>query len=408
MTLELLVPEQRSIALHELTALIDAFPPPASPFAGEIVEFCAELSQAIFHHREAAAYPELTALAYWMRRSELVRLREQFVSLGGAEKVLSPRGVVFHLPPGNVDTIFVYSWLMAILTGNRNVLRLSRHRAPAADLLVRLLRERAQQAPEAVRGSTLVVSYGHEVEITSAVSSRCDVRVIWGGDDTVSLIRQVPLPPHARELTFPDRASLSVVRAEAYVALDAEGRRGLARQFFNDAYWFDQMACSSPRLVVWRGSPEETEAASALFWTELASHARERSYDPGAAARMEKLVFACRQIIDRDAAAYRREGETSVLRLRAMAESPTQHCGAGMFLEARLDSLHELVPALRRRDQTLTHFGFSAAELRELALELRGRAIDRMVPIGQALQFHRLWDGCDLLAEFCRSVHIVA
>jgi hypothetical protein len=30
------------------------------------------------------------------------------------------------------------------------------------------------------------------------------------------------------------------------------------------------------------------------------------------------------------------------------------------------------------------------------------------VPIGQALQFHRYWDGYDLLQEFCRCVYIEA
>ncbi|MFC6804089.1 acyl-CoA reductase [Deinococcus caeni] len=36
-----------------------------------------------------------------------------------------PRGLVFHVPPANVDTIFIYSWLMSVLAGNRNVIRLS-------------------------------------------------------------------------------------------------------------------------------------------------------------------------------------------------------------------------------------------------------------------------------------------
>ena len=37
---------------------------------------------------------------------------------------------------------------------------------------------------------------------------------------------------------------------------------------------------------------------------------------------------------------------------------------------------------------------------------LNGNAIDRVVPIGQALQFHRFWDGYDLLQEFCRCVYL--
>ena len=47
-----------------------------------------------------------------------------------------------------------------------------------------------------------------------------------------------------------------------------------------------------------------------------------------------------------------------------------------------------------------------AADARELAVAVNGRGIDRIVPIGQALQFSRHWDGYDLFAEFTRQVTI--
>ena len=33
-----------------------------------------------------------------------------------------------------------------------------------------------------------------------------------------------------------------------------------------------------------------------------------------------------------------------------------------------------------------------------------GRGIDRLVPVGQALSFHRFWDGYDLIRELVRHV----
>ncbi|WP_420872013.1 acyl-CoA reductase [Cohnella rhizosphaerae] len=61
----------------------------------------------------------------------------------------------------------------------------------------------------------------------------------------------------ATELTFANRFSFSVLSANAIEeAAEAEMDR-LVQQFYNDCYWFQQMACSSPRLVfldrrVWR------------------------------------------------------------------------------------------------------------------------------------------------------------
>jgi hypothetical protein len=88
--------------------------------------------------------------------------------------------------------------------------------------------------------------------------------------------------------------------------------------------------------------------------------------------------------------------------------APDRWLGTGTFAHASLGRLGELVPLVRRRHQTLTHFGFARAELAELAGELAGRGVDRMVPIGRALAFHRVWDGVDLPTEFTRLVTISA
>jgi hypothetical protein len=65
-------------------------------------------------------------------------------------------------------------------------------------------------------------------------------------------------------------------------------------------------------------------------------------------------------------------------------------------------SLADLVPVMTRQDQTFSHFGFAADELRAFALELGGRGVDRIVPFGSALTFSSIWDGYDLPHEFTR------
>ncbi|HUP03939.1 MAG TPA: acyl-CoA reductase [Bryobacteraceae bacterium] len=408
MDLRILVPELRSAPVEEVVRLLAEPAPRLLPFDDACMEFCAGFSAAILRDREAAAFPELVALGFWMRKAELARLREDFRKSSRPDVLAAPRGVVFHIPPSNVDTIFVYSWLLSALAGNRNVVRLSSRRAPQAEILLRLWRERVAQAPPRVRSSALAISYGHDDEITRALSLACDVRVIWGGDATVSRIREAPLPPHARDITFPDRASLAALDACRYHALDEAARARLADQFFNDAYWFDQMACSSPRAVIWRGTERDAHLASDLFWAALGECVARRGYALPAAIHMRKLVFSCESILDLPVAEYRRNPAATVLRLDALKLGGSEHCGGGLFFEARVNALEELVPALGRRHQTLTHFGFEHKELQAFAALLAGGAIDRMVPVGQALQFHRFWDGYDLLHEFCRLVYCEA
>ena len=52
------------------------------------------------------------------------------------DALVFPRGNVFHLPPANVDTIFVYSWAISALAGNHNVVRISSRSAGAAEVIL--------------------------------------------------------------------------------------------------------------------------------------------------------------------------------------------------------------------------------------------------------------------------------
>ncbi len=408
MNIDILVPQTRTAPLEEVAAMLTAPAAPRLPFSEAIVEFCAAFSQAIFHDSEASRYPELAALAFWMRKAELVRLREEFQKAARADTVAAPRGLVFHIPPSNVDTIFVYSWLLSALTGNRNLIRMSSNRAPQSDILLRLWRQLLPKAAGDLRENTVVVSYGHSEEATRAFSLACDLRVIWGGDQTVATIRSAPLAPHARDLTFPDRSSLCVIHAGRYAGLDAEERAKLAEHFFNDAFWFDQMACSSPRTVIWCGGGEAAADAAGTFWAALADCVQRKQHYLPASVHMRKLVFACESILDLPVANYRRLSEITLLELDEMRKLPAEHCGGGLFFAGHIAELADLLPALGRRHQTLTYFGFEPAELESFARQLAGKAVDRMVPIGRALQFQRFWDGYDLLHEFCRFTYCEA
>jgi hypothetical protein len=406
MLVQSLFPPQGSVALEELKAQV-AGGNVNPPFDAGVVEACIELSQRLLRDPIARRYPELLALGFWMRKTELHRLRQQFDLLQRDDRLLVPCGLVFHLPPRNVDTMFVYSWLLSALTGNCNVIRLSPQRSESTAALLRLFSETLAQASPSAKQGTWIVSYGHEEEPTQAFSSICDMRVIWGGDHTVSTIRQIPLSPHAREIVFADRFSLSAIDAASYLDLNESGRSVLARQFFDDSFWFDQMACSSPRLVVWCGKQNHAAGASADFFPRVNDYAVLRQ-EVQPAQCMHRFLSSSLAILDRPVTNYRRFPALSVLTLSDLEEFDRNHPGGEVFFECRVERLEEITPALRRRDQTLTWFGFGTDELRRLVTALNGRALDRIVPIGQALQFGRFWDGNDLLQSFCRQVFIGA
>ncbi|SDL26148.1 Acyl-CoA reductase (LuxC) [Nonomuraea maritima] len=367
-------------------------------------DFLTAFGRRLLRPALARRHPELGSLGFFLRPSELARTVESL----DREHVRVPRGLVLHIPPANVDTVFVYSWALSALMGNRNVVRLSPRSGAVSEVIVRTLRETLGDADPVVAASQAIVSYERSDAVTSALSAACDLRVVWGGDRTVTEIRRHPLAPHARELTFPDRSSFAVVRAAAWLCAPRPARVTTAEGFVNDTYWFDQAACSSPRTVFWVGDERDCESARADFTDHVERAVTARGWGVDAAMAVEKRVSTYGLAADGLAESVEFRGNALAnVRLSAAAAAPRRWLGAGTFAHARLATLAELAPLVERRDQTMTHFGFGREELEELARGLAGRGVDRMVPVGSALSFHRVWDGVDLPAEFTRLVTVV-
>ena len=57
--------------------------------------------------------------------------------------------------------------------------------------------------------------------------------------------------------------------------------------------------------------------------------------------------------------------------------------------------------------QTITYFGINPEELQQNIIENKLRGIDRIVPIGKAMDIGVIWDGHDLLRELSREISVL-
>lgn len=399
MTVEAIYPQWGKCSVAEALDRFLTGSEPVEPFSPGAIEFATRFSQELFKRPEARTYPELQALAFWFRNAAVKQLAGEFAARQPQRTVRTARGVVFHVPPSNVDTIFIYSWMLATLCGNRNIVRLPQRTSPQTDVLLDVLRQTAAK-------QVLLLRYGHELEITEAISQRCDLRIIWGGDQTINAVRKAALPPHAHEITFADRYSFAVVKAEAYRSLPETAALDLAQRFFNDVFWFDQMACSSPRLLIWAGEPDSCRTASELFFQRTIQFMTARGYRTENATRMNRFAFACRAILDDRALQMMDSPQLTLLGIDSLNEDARAGEGGGVLFQFAAPGLSSVSSFILRRDQTVTHFGFAEEELRAWVRQLGPRGVDRVVPIGQALTFDHIWDGYDLLGELTRTVRL--
>lgn len=377
------------------------------PFGALQIDFAAALSRALTAAPAARIHPELMALGFWLRPAHLRKLIDGHQS-ASAGRLELPRGLCFHVAPGNVDTIFVYSWMLSLLCGNRSIVRLSSRESAAAEALIATLGTvLAEPAFAAIAERLCVLRYGHDDAITRRLSALCDLRIVWGGDNAVNAVRAVPLPPRATELCFPDKFSLALLDSAAVQALDDSALQTLARQFATDAYTFGQMACSSPRLVLWHGDEAATAAARTRFWPRVEARVPQLDHGLGAPEAMTKAVQA--DLLALAAPAARFEPGHALVRRVWLAEPGVYaalHGGGGLFHESRIATLDGLLPLLDRRIQTVSSFGLPREQLAAWVRQARPRGIDRFVPIGQALDFAPVWDGIDLWRAFLREIDL--
>ncbi len=322
---------EASVLLDEL-----AIDPEGGPLvAGDprVADFLAALARRLLTPGGVRRFPELASLGFFLRRGEMQRAVDRL--RGDAAGLRFPRGLVFHVPPANVDTIFVYSWALSALAGNRNVVRISPRAAGAALRALEALNEALAEADPAVGRTQRMVTYGHDDAATAALSAACDLRVVWGGDRSVTEVRSHPLAPRARDLTFPDRTSFAAISVAGWQEASEAARWEAAQGFFNDAYWFDQAACASPRALFWVGDDGDARVASTEFFAHLRAVLDARGHVTEPAMAVQKRVAAYGAAADGVVGSIRLLGnEIAVLDLTQTATLPGGWMGAGTFLQA--------------------------------------------------------------------------
>jgi len=379
----------------------------SEPFAAARIDTVARLSSGILRDPTLRQDPASVAAAYWMRKATVTRLKERYVARCASEPgvVRVPVGRVFHVAPSNVDTLFVYSWVLSFLCGNANLVRVSQQQTPVVTALLRVFGELAQQDAE-LRETNRFVTYEHDAAVTAALSAWCSHRIIWGGDSTVDALRPLALSPHASERLFGSKFSYAVIGIDRYLAASDEEQAAVAAGFFNDLFWFDQMACSSPQIVFWVGDAAPLARAQSTFDARLQDEVRRRAYEPLASNAVRRLAYAFGLAVDAPVEVHLEHSGFIAVRVEQTDALAKDSCGGGLIRHARLARLEDLEPFVTEVDQTVTHFGLSPDELTGLAVRVGRRGVDRLVPIGQALAFDVVWDGHDLIEDLVRKVTV--
>ena len=375
------------------------------PFSKDTIDFLHALSLSLLKDRQCRTYPDVFTFAFFCRKANLLKLSRPYAD--NTNNLRISRGILFHIAPSNVPVNFGYSLVAGLLSGNCNIVRVSSKSFPQVDLIVKHLHQLASVATwKNIMNRIALVRYDRNSEATNFFSSFCDVRVIWGGDDTIAQIRKSPLPARSFDVTFADRYSIAVINADALIkekniAKTAEG-------FYNDTYLFDQNACSAPHLVIWMGERQNITEAKRIFWNAVCREVEIR-YEMSPDIAIDKLTAFYNQATSIPVHLDNEWKDNRLFRVM-LDELPNNindfRCAGGYFSEYTVKTLDEIVPIINPKYQTLAYYGLDNTVLTDFVRNNRLIGIDRIVPIGMTTDFSLTWDGLDLINTFTRKCSI--
>lgn len=366
------------------------------PFSDKAVTFLNAVSAKLL--KTGKAYSDVVTFAFWCRKAALLTEKAKY----DTNELRLGRGIAFHSTPSNVPVNCAFSFAAGLLAGNPNIVRLPAKPYAQVDLICAAVKEALDEQPE-MKPYVVFVKFPPVQEIADYFSGICASRIVWGGDMTIAEMRKSPLPPRAKEITFADRHSILVLNADA--VLKAENIDRLAQDFYNDTFFSDQNACTSPRIIVWTG--KDKQAAKDKFWT--AAHK----------LVTDKYTLAPVQAVGKLAALYRAAADREV-RLEPCADNfiyrvkveklddklPDLKYNSGFFFEYDAENLTEIAPVCTNKCQTMTYYGLSKDDIAGFIRSVAPQGVDRAVPMGKSMDFTLVWDGYDLIRDLSRIVKV--
>ncbi len=376
---------------------------PLVPYDQLACEFLNGLSVALLSDRTAKLYPDVISFAYWCRKANIAKLKKEF-----AEKYIRlGLGMVFHIAPSNVPINFAFSYAFALLAGNANIVRVPTKDFPQTRVVCGAINQLLiDEKYKEIANMTAFVKYQQNDEITGSFSANCNARIIWGGDQAINNIRKLPIPERSVEVAFADRYSFCVIAGNSIIQADNAVMGRLASSFYNDTYLMDQNACSSPHLIVWFGKGDVLTKAKQRFWDSVYKVAAAR-YELQPVSAVDKYMLFCENAIELNIInSFKKYGNYLYrIELDSLPDNMDAFRGKyGYFYEYNAEDINSIAHIVNTKYQTLTYFGLDKAQLLDFVITNRLSGIDRIVPIGSALDIGVIWDGYDIVRSLSRII----
>jgi len=372
------------------------------PFNEEIVDSIDSLSKKIIHSSEAKKFSEIMSLGFWMRKSNIYNYKKKYGE--DVTKFSNGVGMLFHIPPSNIETGFVYSLFFGLITGNTNVLRLPKNSLKIANFLVSKINLLKNNQKKIFRELIHMIAFDRNDSLINNISNVSDARLIWGSDETINLFKKTKTKISCRDMFFSDKFSLSLLNSDNMMKLSSSEMNILTKRFYNDTYLIDQNACSSPHLILWTG--KNIDKAKKKFWSKM-SIIIKQSYNLEHFAAIDKFNSAMIYSASKNEKIEIKNYDNYLVRinLKKLDDKIDKLKGKwGLFYEFSNMNKFMINLPFSKKYQTLTYFGYKKSEIEKLINNSNIHTLNRIVPVGSSLDMNLYWDGYDIVSMLTKKI----
>jgi len=372
-----------------------------TPFNNLVIDFLVDFSNELRKFKKINSFPDLIYLIFWCNKNKNLSnyFNDNCLRLG--------RGLIFHICPSNVPTNFIYSFFFGLLSGNSNIVKVPSKDFKEKKIILSVVKSLFNRKKYInLKKANCFIQYNDKDEITKKISSICDARVIWGSNKTVNDIRKMWIPERAIDLTFPDRYSLSVINLDRLKKEKSDQVKQLAKRFYYDGYMMNQLACNSPHFVFWAG--KINKKLQDYFWSQL-SKIVEKKFVFDDVHVVDKYTNLMENIINQKDFKNIKMFKNNLYVIDPGSKTNQIENIRGIngtFFQKNINQIKDLKNFITKKCQTVSYFGFTKDQLKYFLLNNNLLGIDRVVPIGKALEIDIVWDGYETTKSLSRIISL--
>ena len=171
-----------------------------------------------------------------------------------------PQGTALHWLAGNVPVISLISLFQGLLTKNKNIIKVSKTFKNLFSIIFNDLEnnfkinKKYNKTFKKILDSVFIVYVDYdEIKEMEYLSINSDVRVIWGGSESVKKISNLKKKINCKDIIFGPKVSLAYISKKKIKT--EKDLKIFSDLFVNDVFNFDQLGCNSPHnLIVEKGT----------------------------------------------------------------------------------------------------------------------------------------------------------